>query len=246
MCEAFLIDAPVAISSSLRSLSSLQTLRITFEMRTSQDSMQVFIEPESASSSVDDAPSASTAENESSNISPSSTVETSPPPSDAASSQDQTSRPSKGPKRTIAQLDVNVDRYLDDALVKGPVDFGALPGREKDARRENELERRIRAGMPPVNCTCLSLFDLPLSLSELTRVSLSHPAPLPTIRDDRLLHLSPSGPLRIRDPFQPSPNPFPSSATKHASRAQRRRDQRTGGSDPRRVDRGGEKRVGQG
>ncbi|PWN54077.1 Pet127-domain-containing protein [Violaceomyces palustris] len=54
------------------------------------------------------------------------------------------------PKRTIAQLDILVDRYLDGVLVRGPVDFSVLPGRRIDPMHEDEIARRTREKLPPV------------------------------------------------------------------------------------------------
>ncbi|SJX66031.1 related to PET127-component of mitochondrial translation system [Sporisorium reilianum f. sp. reilianum] len=54
------------------------------------------------------------------------------------------------PTRTIAQLDVTVDRYLDSGLMLGPVDFSHLPGRRIDPMSDDEIERRLRASLPPV------------------------------------------------------------------------------------------------
>ncbi|CBQ71004.1 related to PET127-component of mitochondrial translation system [Sporisorium reilianum SRZ2] len=54
------------------------------------------------------------------------------------------------PTRTIAQLDVTVDRYLDGGLMLGPVDFSHLPGRRIDPMSDDEIERRLRASLPPV------------------------------------------------------------------------------------------------
>ncbi|CEH16591.1 UNCHARACTERIZED [Ceraceosorus bombacis] len=56
----------------------------------------------------------------------------------------------KGP-RTIAQLEVLMDRYLDGNLVRGPVDFSSLPGRSVDVRSENEILKRARDALNPVD-----------------------------------------------------------------------------------------------
>lgn len=53
-------------------------------------------------------------------------------------------------KRTIAQLDISVDRYLDGGLMLGPVDFSYLPGRRIDPLSDDEIERRMRASLPAV------------------------------------------------------------------------------------------------
>ncbi|GAC98790.1 RNA processing-related protein, mitochondrial RNA degradation [Pseudozyma hubeiensis SY62] len=53
-------------------------------------------------------------------------------------------------KRTIAQLDITVDRYLDGGLMLGPVDFTHLPGRRIDPLSDDEIERRMRSSLPPV------------------------------------------------------------------------------------------------
>ncbi|KAJ9478695.1 putative mitochondrial translation system component PET127 [Pseudozyma hubeiensis] len=53
-------------------------------------------------------------------------------------------------KRTIAQLDITVDKYLDGGLMLGPVDFTHLPGRRVDPLSDDEIERRMRSSLPPV------------------------------------------------------------------------------------------------
>ncbi|CDW97253.1 hypothetical protein [Sporisorium scitamineum] len=57
---------------------------------------------------------------------------------------------SSQPKRTIAQLDITVDRYLDGGLMLGPVDFSHLPGRRIDPMSDDEIERRMRSTLPAV------------------------------------------------------------------------------------------------
>lgn len=54
------------------------------------------------------------------------------------------------PARSIAQLDISVDRYLDGGLMLGPVDFSCLPGRRIDPMTDDEIERRLRSSLPPV------------------------------------------------------------------------------------------------
>lgn len=51
----------------------------------------------------------------------------------------------------LLQLDVQVDRYLSDALVKGPVDFALPYGYGVDDASEDEIRRRERADLPPLN-----------------------------------------------------------------------------------------------
>lgn len=53
-------------------------------------------------------------------------------------------------ERSIAQLDITVDRYLDGGLMLGPIDFSHLPGRRIDPLSDDEIERRIRSSLPPV------------------------------------------------------------------------------------------------
>ncbi|SPO32200.1 related to PET127 - component of mitochondrial translation system [Ustilago trichophora] len=53
-------------------------------------------------------------------------------------------------KRSIAQLDITVDRYLDGGLMVGPVDFSHLPGRRIDPLSDDEIERRLRSSLPAV------------------------------------------------------------------------------------------------
>nr|CDI56386.1 related to PET127-component of mitochondrial translation system [Melanopsichium pennsylvanicum 4] len=53
-------------------------------------------------------------------------------------------------KRSIAQLDISVDRYLDQALMLGPIDFSHLPGRRIDPLSDDEIERRLRSSLPSV------------------------------------------------------------------------------------------------
>ena len=59
--------------------------------------------------------------------------------------------PSEGGGRKIAQLDVTIDRFLNGGLVRGPVDFSALPGRLVDPWKDDEIERRQRESLPPVS-----------------------------------------------------------------------------------------------
>lgn len=56
----------------------------------------------------------------------------------------------EGRKRSIVQLDITVDRYLDGGLMLGPVDFSALPGRRVDPMSDDEIERRQRSALPCV------------------------------------------------------------------------------------------------
>lgn len=53
-------------------------------------------------------------------------------------------------KRSIAQLDITVDRFLDGGLMLGPVDFSYLPGRRIDPLSDDEIERRLRSSLPSV------------------------------------------------------------------------------------------------
>lgn len=50
----------------------------------------------------------------------------------------------------LMQFDVQVDRYLSDSLVKGPIDFNAPKGHGIDASSEDEISRRRRAKLPPL------------------------------------------------------------------------------------------------
>ncbi|KAN0062225.1 hypothetical protein ACQY0O_005406 [Thecaphora frezii] len=68
--------------------------------------------------------------------------------SDSALSSTDAASP---PVRTIAQLDVTLDRYLDHQLVAGPVDFTLLPGRMIDPMTEDEITRRMRLSLPPAH-----------------------------------------------------------------------------------------------
>ncbi|PWZ01601.1 Pet127-domain-containing protein, partial [Testicularia cyperi] len=65
-------------------------------------------------------------------------------PADSPVTPDQTM------PRTIVQLDVTVDRFLDGGLVQGPVDFTVLPGRKVDPMTDDEIERRLRQSLPAV------------------------------------------------------------------------------------------------
>ncbi|KAJ1020099.1 hypothetical protein NDA16_004379 [Ustilago loliicola] len=53
-------------------------------------------------------------------------------------------------ERSMAQLDITVDRYLDGGLMLGPIDFSYLPGRRIDPLSDDEIERRMRSSLPPV------------------------------------------------------------------------------------------------
>lgn len=53
-------------------------------------------------------------------------------------------------EKRLLQFDVQVDRYLSDSLVQGPVDFNAPQGYEIDPAKEDEIARRQRAELPPL------------------------------------------------------------------------------------------------
>ncbi|KAK0536498.1 hypothetical protein OC835_002005 [Tilletia horrida] len=56
--------------------------------------------------------------------------------------------------RSLVQIDVKVDRYLNGALVQGqPVDFAAVPGRAINFLKEDEIARRQRQKMAPLDWT---------------------------------------------------------------------------------------------
>lgn len=56
---------------------------------------------------------------------------------------------SEGDKLTL--FEVHVDRYLSGSLVQGPVDFSVPEGYSIDVSREDEILRRERRGLPPLN-----------------------------------------------------------------------------------------------
>lgn len=56
-----------------------------------------------------------------------------------------------GRRHKVLQLDVVVDRYLGDELVKGPVDFTVPSGYRVNEAMEDEISRRKRASLPPLN-----------------------------------------------------------------------------------------------
>lgn len=53
--------------------------------------------------------------------------------------------------KDLIQLDVQVDRYLGDDLVKGPVDFTTPTAYRINEGMEDEITRRKRANLPPLN-----------------------------------------------------------------------------------------------
>jgi hypothetical protein len=56
-----------------------------------------------------------------------------------------------GRRHKVLQLDVLVDRYLGDELVKGPVDFTVPTGYRINEAMEDEISRRKRASLPTLN-----------------------------------------------------------------------------------------------
>lgn len=111
-----------AVLDAATSMFPEQTLKITIETKEkSQAGMSVYVEPAST-----------------------------PVTSAATDSEAETATPGQGGERSIVQLDVTVDRYLDGGLMMGPVDFSQLPGRRIDPLSEDEIERRMRASLPAV------------------------------------------------------------------------------------------------
>ncbi|UZJ57292.1 hypothetical protein CBS101457_006612 [Exobasidium rhododendri] len=53
--------------------------------------------------------------------------------------------------RSLLQLDVQVDRYLGDELVLGPVDFNTPSGYRINNAMEDEITRRKRSSLPPLH-----------------------------------------------------------------------------------------------
>jgi hypothetical protein len=100
--------------------------------------MDVFVEPDRPEPSAETATEETSAETAS---------EESASDADAPAAEPSVSAP-----RTIVQLQVLLDRYLDGQLVQGPVDFSAAAGRRVDARSDDEPSRRARAELPPVQC----------------------------------------------------------------------------------------------
>lgn len=129
------------ISDLFLPFDSSQTLKLTFETpdptgfdnRRDCDAMKVFVEPASVEAPDESASTASAEEGSNSDVQRS---------------------------RKIAQLEIKVDRYLDDGLVEGPVDFSAPPGRAIDPATEDEIEKRMREALPPVKCEFLRFFRL--------------------------------------------------------------------------------------
>lgn len=120
------------------------------------DNMTVFVEPASL-----ELPSEPSSTVESSSSSEAEQVEETSSTSEQSTSSDPSSSTKRSKRsRTVAQLEVKVDRYLDDALVEGPVDFTAPPGRAIDPITEDEIEKRMREALPPVKCKCESSFLL--------------------------------------------------------------------------------------
>jgi hypothetical protein len=54
-------------------------------------------------------------------------------------------------EKRLIQLDVQVDRYLSDELVRSPVDFSLPSGYQVYDATEDEISRRKRASLPPIN-----------------------------------------------------------------------------------------------
>ncbi|PWN96183.1 Pet127-domain-containing protein, partial [Tilletiopsis washingtonensis] len=125
------------------------------------------------------------------------TLDTSPGPRslmDVFSASDAdapAAEPSVSAPRTIVQLQVLLDRYLDGQLVQGPVDFSAAAGRRVDARSDDEPSRRARAELPPVQwdvewaispCASLSEADIRENLAKVrARQSIFNELSLPNI-----------------------------------------------------------------
>ncbi|TKY87767.1 hypothetical protein EX895_003348 [Sporisorium graminicola] len=77
-------------------------------------------------------------------------VEPAHSPSQPKEGVEPTANSEAGSSRSIAQLDITVDRYLDGGLMLGPVDFSHLPGRRIDPFSDDEIERRMRSSLPAV------------------------------------------------------------------------------------------------
>jgi hypothetical protein len=116
-----------------------EPLKITLDTSPGPRSlMDVFVEPDRPEPSAETATEETSAETAS---------EESASDADAPAAEPSVSAP-----RTIVQLQVLLDRYLDGQLVQGPVDFSAAAGRRVDARSDDEPSRRARAELPPVQC----------------------------------------------------------------------------------------------
>ncbi|GAC72395.1 hypothetical protein PANT_7d00077 [Moesziomyces antarcticus T-34] len=114
-----------AVLDAATSMFPEQTLKITIEAKDKSDTgMVVYVEPTDQATATE-----SNAANQ-------------------ASAEDGAKAGGGG--RSIVQLDITVDRYLDGGLVLGPVDFSFLPGRRIDPMNEDEIERRLRQSLPPV------------------------------------------------------------------------------------------------
>lgn len=125
-----------------------QGVKLTLEAHPhSQDALQVFVEPDFDESSHKAARTA-----EESDAKADSYEEAFEVLSEAIDTTSAIKNEMKKGPRTIAQLEVLMDRYLDGYLVKGPVDFSRLPGRGVDARSENEILKRARDALGPVDC----------------------------------------------------------------------------------------------
>lgn len=69
--------------------------------------------------------------------------------------------------RSLVLLDVKVDRQLDGQLVQGrPVDFATPPGRAIDAMRDDEISRRKRQSLAPLDWTIDYVIQPRADLSE--------------------------------------------------------------------------------
>lgn len=54
-------------------------------------------------------------------------------------------------EKKLLQLDIQVDRYLGEDLVRGPVDFSLPNGYRINLATEDEITRRKRASLPPLD-----------------------------------------------------------------------------------------------
>lgn len=56
-------------------------------------------------------------------------------------------------ERPITQLEVHLDRWLDDALVEGPIEFAEAPGRKIPPQLDDEVTRKkVKESLGPINC----------------------------------------------------------------------------------------------
>ncbi|KAK0544455.1 hypothetical protein OC846_004850 [Tilletia horrida] len=74
---------------------------------------------------------------------------------------------SKSESRSLVQIDVKVDRFLDGALIQGqPVDFSKVQGRNADPRKEDAIARNLRNSMAPLDWTVAYTIQPRVDLSE--------------------------------------------------------------------------------